>query len=179
MSIESLKSILPPPTNPSKTGNSEGWSEVEKVLGSSLPKDYKTFISTYGTGGIDNFIWILTPFVSDENVNFFGRSEIIRDAYLESKQQFPQYYTHNVFPENGGILPWGYTDNGDELYWLTNQEPETWTIIVYESRSSVYHEYPMSMTEFLFRIVSKNLVSDAFPEDFPSENPEFISVVVE
>jgi hypothetical protein len=37
----------------------------------------------------------------------------------------------------------------------------------------------MSMTEFLFKIVTKNLISDAFPEDFPSDDPEFISVVVE
>ncbi len=179
MSLESLKSVLTPPTNPLKTGDSKGWAELENVLGSPLPKDYKDFISTYGTGGIDNFLWILTPFVNDENVNYLGRSKVIRDAYLESKQQFPQYFKHNVYPETGGILPWGYTDNGDELYWLTNGAPETWTVVIYETRSSEYHEYSMTMTEFLLQIVSKKLVSDAFPEDFPSENPEFISVDVE
>lgn len=48
-----LKIILPPPSNSSNTGNSEGWSELENNLGSLLPKDYKDFINTYGTGGID------------------------------------------------------------------------------------------------------------------------------
>ena len=174
MSLNRLKGVLTPPVNPSKAGNSMGWSELEAVLGVSLPQDYKDYISTYGTGGIDNFIWILTPFDQDENVNFLARTEEMREAYLESKQQFPEYYKHSFFPEAGGILPWGYTDNGDELYWKTNEDEGMWTIIVYESRSSDYHEYPMSMTEFLYEIVSRNLVCDAFPEDFPSEEFEFI-----
>lgn len=173
MSLDRLQSVLKPPVNPSNTGN--GWSELEDALGVSLPQDYKDFINIYGTGGIDQFIWILTPFDLDENVNFLARAEVMREAYLESKQQFPEYYKHCIFPEAGGILPWGYTDNGDELYWKTNEDARMWSIIVYESRSWEYHEYPMSMTEFLFGIVSRNLVCDAFPEDFPSEDFEFIS----
>lgn len=34
------------------------------------------------------------------------------------------------------------------------------------------------MTEFLYKIVTKEIVCDAFPEDFPSNNPKFISVDV-
>lgn len=45
--------------------NNAGWSKIETKLGTSLPEDYKNFIKTYGTGGIDNFIWILTPFCLD------------------------------------------------------------------------------------------------------------------
>ncbi len=179
MSLINLKNVLEPPVNPSMTDNRTGWSELEAVLGVSLPQDYKDYISTYGTGGIDNFIWILTPFDQDENVNFLIRSEEMREAYLESKQQFPEDFKHCVFPEAGGILPWGYTDNGDELYWKTTEDEKMWTTIIYESRSSQYYEYPMSMTEFLFGILSRNLVCDAFPEDFPSEDPGFISVDVE
>lgn len=179
MSLEKLTSILPPPAKPSKTGDSKGWSELERVLGSTLPMDYKKFISIYGTGGVDNFIWILTPFVFDENVNYLNRSKVMIDAYLEIKRQFPEDYKHNVYPETGGLLPWGYTDNGDELYWLTNGAPENWVVVVYESRMSGYHEYDMTMTEFLSQITSGQLISDAFPEDFPSAKPEFISVDVE
>lgn len=169
MSLDQLKMVLTPPDNPQNTGDGIGWSELEKALGVTLPEDYKAFISTYGTGEIDEFIWILTPFESDENVNFLARAKAMREAYLESKQQFPTYYHHDFYPATGGILPWGYTDNGDELYWKTNGDPGMWTMIIYESRSSDYHEYPMSLTTFLYEIMSGNLVCDAFPEDFPSE----------
>lgn len=100
--------------------------------------DYKDFIGIYGTGGVDKFLWILTPFVQDENVNFFKRLKIINKAYLELRQRFPQYYKHKVFPEVGGLLPWAYTDNDDELYWLTIGKPNEWHIIVYETRSSIF-----------------------------------------
>lgn len=71
--------------------------------------------------------------------------------------------------EAGGLLPWGFTDNGDELYWLTQEDSSSWTIVVYESCSSDYHEYPMSMVDFLYEIVSGNMVCGAFPEDFPGD----------
>lgn len=179
MYLDDLKKVLLPPSEPYKIGNDEGWSKIENKLGTSLPEDYKNFINTYGTGGIDNFIWILTPFVQDENVNFMTRMRVLSNAYLESKSKFPQYYKHKVFPEPGGLLPWAYTDNGDEIYWLTSENSNEWSVVVYETRSPEYHEYSMNMVEFLYKIITKASVCEAFPEDFPSEEPEFISVDVE
>ncbi|MBU3179419.1 SMI1/KNR4 family protein [Clostridium estertheticum] len=179
MYLDDLKKVLFPPSEPYKIGEDEGWSKLENKLGIVLPEDYKNFIKTYGTGGIDNFIWILTPFVQDENVNFVTRMSVMLNAYSESKNKFPQYYKHKVFPEQGGLLPWAYTDNGDEIYWLTGENSNEWSIIVYETRSSEYHQYSMSMVEFLYKIITNRLVCEAFPEDFPSEEPEFISVDVD
>jgi hypothetical protein len=177
--LECLKKVLLPPSIPQKIGNKDEWKKFENKLGVALPEDYKLFIETYGTGGIDNFIWLLTPFVQDKNINFTSRMNVMCNAYLESRDKFPQYYKHKVFPELGGILPWAYTDNGDEIYWLTGKNSDEWSVVVYETRSPEYHEYAMTMVEFLYKIVTKELVCEAFPEDFPSEEPEFISVDVE
>lgn len=176
MYLEKLKRILPPPSKPFKTGSSEEWDRLEETLGTGLPKDYKEFIGTYGAGGIDHFIWLFTPFVQDENVNFLKRSKVIRDAYLTLREQFPKYYKHKIYPEPGGLLPLGVTDNGDELYWLTEGEPAHWPIVVYETRSSVNYEYPMTVTEFLYKVIAKEMVCEAFPDDFQGEKPEFTSV---
>ncbi len=132
--MDKLIKILPPPKFPQKTGDKEQWGEFFGILGTGLPTDYVKFIETYGTGGIDNFLWILTPFVNDENVNYLGRQKEMMNSYIQSKKSFPQYYKHNVYPSSGGILPWAYTDNGDELYWLTDGKPDEWKIVVYESR---------------------------------------------
>ncbi len=179
MSLETLKKLLPPPKNPCKPGDEKGWRLLEHVLGTALPKDYKAFIGTYGTGGIDDFLWFLTPFEADENVNLLKRTQVLRDSYLELQQKHPDYYQHAFFPDEGGLMPWGYTDNGDELYWLTKGEPEEWPIVAYESRSSDYEVYHLTLTDFIAQIVSKEVVCEVFPDDFPAEAPEFISVDVE
>jgi hypothetical protein len=144
-----------------------------------LPDEYKEFISTYGTGGIDNFIWILNPFVLDENFNLMERGKVIREAYLESKQNFPQDFIHDVYPDVGGLLPWAITDNGDEIYWRTDNNPNKWSIVIYGSRSSEYAEYNKSLVEFLYEILTKRLVCSIFPDDFPSEDPQFITIDIE
>lgn len=51
-------------------------------------------------------------------------------------------------------------------------------LLTYDSRSKNY-EYPLSMTEFLYEILSKNLICKVFPDDFSGDFPEFISYNVE
>ncbi|MDQ0233131.1 SMI1/KNR4 family protein [Metabacillus malikii] len=177
--MDKLFKILPPPEIPQKTGDKEKWLRFFDTLGTELPSDYVKFIETYGTGGIDNFLWILTPFVNDENVNYLGRQKEMTDAYIQSKENFPQYYKHDVYPSSGGIIPWAYTDNGDELYWLTDGKPDEWKIVVYESRSPENYTYSLTMVEFLYQVIMKELKCNAFPNDFPSDETTFVSVNVE
>ncbi|MFS0901780.1 SMI1/KNR4 family protein [Priestia aryabhattai] len=167
--MDKLIKVLPPPENPHGTGDETQWTTIFSLLGTDLPSDYIKFIKTYGTGSIDNFLWILTPFVNDEYVNFFLRKKEMSSAYSQSKLKFPQYYKHykhHVYPETGGILPWGYTENGDELYWLTEGSTDEWKVVVYESRSPENYIYSLSMTDFLYQIITKKLVCDAFLDDF-------------
>lgn len=179
MFLKKLQKVLSTPNQPFNTGNDNEWIEFESILGIMLPEDYKEFIIAYGTGGIDNFMWILTPFVKDENINFMTRMNVMLSSYVESKDKFPQYYKHEIFPKLDGLLPWAYTENGDEIYWQTSVNSNEWSIVVYETRSPQYHHYEMSMTEFLYKILTKELICEAFPEDFPSDKPEFIAADVE
>ncbi|MDG5471415.1 SMI1/KNR4 family protein [Jeotgalibacillus sp. ET6] len=174
--MEELSKILPPPKTPQKTGDKEQWRKFFGTLGTELPSDYVKYIETYGTGGIDHFLWILTPFANDKNVNYLCRQKEIAVAYIQSKRNFPQYYKHDVYPSNGGLLPWAYTDNGDELYWLTDGKPDEWKIVVYESRSLENYTYSLTMVEFLSQIITKELRCKAFPDDFPSNETTFVSV---
>jgi hypothetical protein len=63
------------------------------------------------------------------------------NAYLTSKQKFPDDFPRSLFPEEGGLLPWGVTDNGDILNWITSDNPEKWSILVYDGRSGDAYEY--------------------------------------
>lgn len=175
MYINQLKSIMKSKTQQMNISDSNKWNAIEKQMRTKLPSDYKEFINEYGTGSINEFMWILTPFDEDEYVNLITRGDKISKAYIESKIKNPQYFKHEVFPNKGGILPWGYTENGDELYWLTVENSDEWHIIVYESRSSDYYEYSMGMVEFIYKLVSGKIICPAFPDDFPGEDYEFIN----
>ncbi len=175
MKIDILKKILQSKRIENDNNDKNNWDMAEVQLQTELPSDYKEFINEYGTGSINNFLWILTPFDEDEYMNLFIRGQEIIKAYTESKINEPEYFEHNVFPIKGGILPWGYTDNGDELYWLTEGNCDEWKIVVYESRSSDFYEYNMGIVQFIYELISKKIICPAFPDDFPGDICEFIN----
>lgn len=67
------------------------WKEFEEDTGIIFPKDYKKIIQNYETGGIGNFIWLLTPFVDDDNVNYLRKMNIMLESYKISKSNLPDY----------------------------------------------------------------------------------------
>ncbi|KOP78419.1 hypothetical protein AMS59_11160 [Lysinibacillus sp. FJAT-14745] len=174
MSLEKLKTILPVPAKTFGAGDIFQWKEAEKELGSKFPSDYKEFISTYGAGGVGGFLWIYSPFTCDENLNFFIRSKEENDAYFTSKQEFPEDFPRSLFPEENGLLPFAGTDNGDVLNWITSNDPENWSILVYDGRSGVSYEYKCSLVEFLYGVFSGNITCHLFPDDLLDIELEYI-----
>ncbi len=131
---------------------------------------------TYGFGCIDQFLWIYTPYAENENLDLLKQVEVINNAYLEMKEEFPEDYTFDVFPEKGGLLPFGGTENGDVLYWLTSDNNTPWLIVVYDNRHSEYIEYSKSIIDFLYELSTKGIVCSIFPSGFPSNNTKYYSV---
>lgn len=159
-------------------GTNEMWNEFQNKEGIVFPQDYKSIINYYGTGGIGNFLWILTPFELDKNVNYKYRMNMILEAYIESKNKFPNDFQYEVFPNKNGLLPWGYTDNGDELFWKMKGNVNNWEIIVYESRSPIFYSYKMGLAEFLFKLISNEIKCDIFPEGILEQRMEYTAVKI-
>lgn len=172
--LRTLVSVLSPPKHPRETGSAEGWKQVEARLSTMLPGDYRAFITKYGSGCIDGFLWVDNPFTQLSGLNLFTRSSSQLDALRVLRGDIdPELVPYPVFPERGGVLPWGGTDNGDVLYWITRNSPSEWIVAVGESRGPMWEEYDCSMTEFLVKLLSKEIRSDIFPEEFPSDSPGF------
>ncbi len=127
------------------------WDEFEKQYAIILPKDFKDFINFYGVGGINNFIWILNPFEKDQNINFITKKNILLSSYEHSKKQYPNLYTFDIYPSESGLIPWGFTDNGDELYWKSSLI-EDWSIVIYESRNSISTQHRHYYEAYLWAI---------------------------
>lgn len=173
MYINKLENIFKSNNKLADKYTKEKWNEIEFKLGIKLPTDYKSFINRYGVGCINDFLWVLNPFTQNSNLNLIEKGKKIREAYIISKNAFPEDFIHDVFPSIDGLLPCAITDNGDEIFWLTSNVVDEWNIIVYESRSSGYYEYNMGLAEFLYKILTKDIKCSAFPDDFPGDKYKF------
>ncbi len=173
---EMFKTIFNVPQNTCNNGDLEKWEKYEKEMNIIFPKDYKKFINEYGTGTINNFFWFLTPFDEDNNINYSIKSKEMISNYLMGKEMMPEYYTYEMYPKKGGLLPWGYTENGDELYWKTEENMDKWKIVVCGSGPSDALEYDMSFSEFLYKYFKGELICEALPDSLLEEVPYFVSV---
>ena len=63
------------------------------------------------------------------------------------------------------MLPVGRTENGDELYWVTDGQPDGWPVVLVASRAALQEVHPMSVTGFLAALAANQLTSRVLPQD--------------
>ncbi len=175
MTIDRLIEVMPPPQSPVDLGTSIDWASIEQQVGLPLPTDYKEFIATYGTGSICGFLWVFNPFTKNRFLNF---AEAIKNFHFARKELsglsgVPPY---PKWPSAGEILPWGVTDNGDELYWRIRGAPNDWSIYVTDSDWAICEDADGPMSSFLVRLLTRELRLDAFSIEFPRDQPYFTAV---
>jgi hypothetical protein len=177
VALAEVTAVISPPSQPVDTGSAERWSAVEHALGTSLPGDYKAFIDMFGTSYLGSFLYLFNPFSSDETLNLVAQSADLLDVMRSLQEEFPdEEIPYALFPEPSGLLPWGITDNGDVLYWLTAGDPDQWTVVINESRGPLIDEYAMSITTFLATFLTGQLESEVFPDDVPDPDALFAPV---
>jgi SUKH superfamily protein len=149
------------------------WELIESTIGTVLPADYKQFIDTYGSGAIGRFVSIFNPFSKNQHVNLLDAIRTKLDALRELQGEFESERRYPLFPEAGGLLPFGGTDNGDVFFWKTSGEPDQWPVVINESRAPEYEEFAIDMTGFLAGILMRTITSAILPRAFPSQTPRF------
>ena len=87
--MQKISKILEPGAKVFNTGNETGWKQLQLDMNIVLPTDYKEYIKIYGTGCIDDFLWVLNPFCMNENINFIQKGESIIDAYKTLRKSHP------------------------------------------------------------------------------------------
>lgn len=158
--LEKLEKIL----SIEKKEHQYDWEKVEDSYEIKFPNDYKSFIEYYGEGGINEFLWILSPFSEYENLNTIFKFNEMREAYEIMKIDFPKMCEFEFWRNGKGIFPWGITDNGDELFW--NYKDDSVEIVIFSSRYSEKQIFSCSMSEFLVDLLEKKKACSIFPNDF-------------
>jgi hypothetical protein len=163
--LERLRRLLPPPAHPVEPGRPDGWAAVEAALGTGLPRDFKAFTERYGSGKIDDFLYLFNPFTKGPDGNLLVERDRVLAAYRQTRTRFPERLAWPPFPEPGGVLPLGRTDNGDELYWVTQGPPDQWPVALVESRAALQELHPMPVTGLLAALAANQLTSRVLPQD--------------
>jgi hypothetical protein len=172
MSLSSLLTVLSPPPTPVEVPSTETWNATETQL-KRLPEDYKSFLDRFGTGNVGGFIWILNPASQHRYLNLLLEIKSILTALRELRES-GEPCPYPLYPEPGGLLPFGKSDNGDALYWLTAGAPERWPVVVNAARDPTYEKLECDMTDFLAGILSRRIRCSIFPEAFPNGWPTFV-----
>jgi hypothetical protein len=100
-----------------------------------------------------------------------GGGEVLRELRSGGTEQLP----HPVFPEAGGLLPWGVTSDGDWGYWITDppEDPDRWAVAINIGRGPDWYRHPGPLLRFLAEVLNKEIRVPFFPDDFPAEGANF------
>ena len=181
MNLELLTRFILPPSEPHETKTPKAWEKIEQRLGILLPPDYKAFIDCYGTGSFDDFIIVYNPFAENEYLNLFFALDTLHQAdqqtQLPGESAWTAVHPFELYPEPEGLLPWGCTTNlGDMFFWQIEGPPETWETVFYNLRNGEYEVWKYPLTEFLYRLLTRQIESVLLPEDFPQSDQQIAFV---
>ncbi|QXV57835.1 SMI1/KNR4 family protein [Amycolatopsis sp. TNS106] len=130
------------------------WATVERELGTPLPGDYKELLTRFPSGGFRGVISFSNPAesveacanVKNENADLL---EIFGDEDLEYLRGVP----YRLFPEPGGIYPWGTNGAGGSFWWVPGSaDPDEWAV-AYNDRDRWHEEHSGPMTKVLLELL--------------------------
>lgn len=163
--------LFPVPDAPVDAAVPTDWEAVEAELSIRLPDDYKWFIEHYGTGCVDSFLWIFNPLSTNEHLNLLRQVDSLSAQYREQQTTLGERVVpFPIYPEVGGLVPFGSTDNGDVLFWRGDSpDPGAWAVVENPVRSDVYEVYERTMVAFLVGVATGEVTSAVLTIEGPED----------
>ncbi|MEC4016973.1 SMI1/KNR4 family protein [Streptomyces sp. H27-D2] len=160
-SISRLIHFLPSPSVPEQ----KNWPLIESQIGSTLPKDYKELVDTYGGGEFDRCIWLLEPGCANSGYDLIIAGKERAEAFewlWETGEDKPT----ELEEEGSRLIPWACTENGEYLFWLVRpgQGPDAWTVMVNEGRGPEWERFAMTCADFLSSVLAGDMNSEILCE---------------
>lgn len=174
-SLAKLITLVPPPAQP--TAAKGDWAAVEADLGFSLPEDYKSFVSLYGSGSISRIIVVGNPFLRAISARRYWENWV--DIYRD-KASYGIEIPYDLYPNCPGLLPCGSYLDSDIINWLTDKDLNQWRLLYYGRGQGFFDLGSTSLTEFLVQVLTGTapLPRDVLSSPFPVQPPRFIPLAM-
>jgi hypothetical protein len=144
------------------------WPAIESSLGGlSLPRDYRAFVETFPPGVVDDRIRVIRPGdVHSPRTEYLGYYAYRMNDMRQRRAGGHGRYPYTIFPEPGGVLPWGEGANGELYFSLTGaSDADAWTVVWPDRDEREWRAFPGSMCEFLIGVVTGKVDVPAFPPE--------------
>ncbi len=150
-----------------ESSRSFDWAAIEGDLGVRLPADYKLLAESFPGGSFRGWVRVRLPERTGDD-----RPRLLSDfaaAELEALREFREtgecVFPFPLFPEPGGVLPWGWLDSPGVAYWLTGPgDPDEWPVIVATEEGDYWERLDGPACEFLAEVAAGRYDASGFPD---------------
>jgi hypothetical protein len=167
--VRELARVMEPP----ESGDQVNWKKVSEESGIVFPADYRNFVALYGGGEMDGLLGISTPPVGE---SFYG--DLLEMSVLPPADEYYPY-PYPPYPKPGGLLPWGSTSLGDDVFWLCEgDDPDAWVTVVHKRhahhREDPWKRFDGRMAEFLLALIRGEFPNPFSQSGFPDPHPKYV-----
>lgn len=173
MIVDELIEKLELPKNPVEIGKGKSWGAITSKFGKTLPTDYMAFIDRYGSGEIGGWLTVLNPFSSNPSISLVDQFFVVLGSLNYLKEKYPDDFPYPLMFEPGGLLPWGFSIDGDIYCWLTNGMSGKWPVVVI-GRHSEPEKYDMPMSRFLSKCIAGEINPKSIPQEWTEQEVKFV-----
>ncbi|MBC9711535.1 SMI1/KNR4 family protein [Streptomyces sp. TRM66268-LWL] len=140
-----LATLVGPPPAPAPAVD---WAAVEAWLEVPLPADYKAVFSAYGPVEIGDpagvRVRLLGPCVSSDGRFDYGSWLVETHRHSAIRPRMFTREQREFLPREGGLLVFGETSSGDQLFWDTSvsKDPDEWPVVLLTTRVAAHVDEP-------------------------------------
>ena len=100
------------------------------------------------------------PRTRNPNTRFATEGALICQTFADwDDDELP----HPMRPASGGLIPFGGTEKGDFLFWLSQGAPDDWRVAVWDRGMQEFEVLNCGLTDFLAGLAT----GDVAPKEFP------------
>ena len=141
------------------------WAAIEADLGTRLPADYKLLAEAFPGGWFRQFVRPRKPARlaggAQRLLGEFGAGQV--ETLRRWRAQGDDMVPYPVYPESGGLLPWGGIRDGGYAFWLTGPgEPEGWPVVLASEKCGHWERFDGTVCEFLTEVAAARYDASAF-----------------
>lgn len=152
------------------------WATVEREIGIGLPDDYKELMARFPSGFYRNAVSLDNPIDARTNLETFVREEIREMVEIIGHEEldYLEGTAYRLFPEPGGLLPWGNDLQGGMFCWITDPaDPDKWPIAYYSQDLLEWREHHGPITEVIWEVLTHSGEDNILSRDLDDEPAVF------